>query len=122
MPGQSRRMPPVPGMLLRFAVHLDFRAVVQFALGVVQDFSYQSKEIVVKKGETIFLYTDGVTEAMNEKGELFSQERMVKELAMIMQRPVEEVVAKMFYKITTFSKEAEQADDITMMVLRFYGK
>jgi serine phosphatase RsbU (regulator of sigma subunit) len=53
------------------------------ALGVVEDFHYQAKKLVLRKGDTIFLYSDGVTEAMNEKDELFTEGRLEKECRQI---------------------------------------
>jgi sigma-B regulation protein RsbU (phosphoserine phosphatase) len=92
------------------------------ALGIDEDFSYQSKTIVLQEGESIFLYTDGVTEAMNEKEELFTEKRMEKELATLKESPVKEVINGMLEKVDAFSGDAEQHDDITMLILKFYGK
>ena len=92
------------------------------ALGVVEDFSYQSKKIVLQKGETIFLYTDGVTEAMNEKEELFSEERLKKDINALKDKPIQEVAAGITEKVKAFSQGVPQTDDITMMILRFYGR
>ncbi len=92
------------------------------ALGVMEDFSYQSKKIVLQKGETIFLYTDGVTEAMNEREELFSEKRLENGIATLKDKPVQEVVAGIMEKVRAFSKGLPQTDDITMMILRFYGR
>jgi len=92
------------------------------ALGIMEEFSYQSKKIALRKGESIFVYTDGVTEAMNEKAELFSEERTERELAELKERPVQEVVAGIMEKLKAFSKGLEQHDDITMMMLRFHGE
>ena len=39
----------------------------------MEDFVYPTKSVSLRKGDAIFLYTDGVTEAMDEKGELFSE-------------------------------------------------
>jgi sigma-B regulation protein RsbU (phosphoserine phosphatase) len=91
------------------------------ALGIDEDFSYQSKTIVLQKGESIFLYTDGVTEAMNAKEELFTEQRMEKELAVLKESPVKGVINGMLEKIEAFSEGVEQHDDITMLILRFYG-
>jgi sigma-B regulation protein RsbU (phosphoserine phosphatase) len=91
------------------------------ALGIDEDFSYQSKTIVLENGESIFLYTDGVTEAMNEKEEMFTEQRMEKELAVLKESPVEGVINGMLEKIEAFSEGMEQHDDITMLILRFYG-
>ncbi len=92
------------------------------ALGVVEDFSYQSKKFVLQKGETIFLYTDGVTEAMNEKEELFSEERLKKDINALKDKPIQEVAADITEKVKAFSQGVPQTDDITMMILRFYGR
>ena len=92
------------------------------ALGVVEDFSYKSKKIVLQKGDTIFLYTDGVTEAMNEKEELFSEERLKKEINVLKDKPIQEVVAGIMQKTKAFSQGVPQSDDITMMILRYYGE
>ena len=92
------------------------------ALGIIEDFSYQSKKIHIGKGDTIFLYTDGVTEAMNEKYELFSEKRLEDEIAALKDKPVQEVVAGIMEKVMAFSEGVPQTDDITMMILRFYGR
>jgi sigma-B regulation protein RsbU (phosphoserine phosphatase) len=91
-------------------------------LGVMEDFSYQTKKIVLQKGESLFIYTDGVTEAMNEKEELFSEDRLEKELALLKERSVQKVVDRISEKIRVFSGGMQQTDDITMMILRFYGQ
>lgn len=92
------------------------------ALGVMEDFSYQSKKIVLEKGDTVFLYTDGVTEAMNEKDELFSEERLEQEIARLKEKSLKEMSSGMMEEIKNFCQDAPQADDITMMILKFFGK
>jgi sigma-B regulation protein RsbU (phosphoserine phosphatase) len=92
------------------------------ALGVMDDFVYQSKKIVLQKGDTIFLYTDGVTEAMNEKEVLFSEQRLEKEITVLKDKSIEEFAAGVMEKIREFSQEVPQTDDITMMLLRFFGQ
>jgi len=91
------------------------------ALGIDEHFSYKSKRVFLEKGEAIFLYTDGITEAMNEKEELFTEKRMEKELAALKERPVMGVIKGMLEKIEAFSEGVEQHDDITMLILKFYG-
>ncbi|MFH1350079.1 MAG: SpoIIE family protein phosphatase [Pseudomonadota bacterium] len=91
------------------------------ALGVMEDFIYQSKKIVLQKGETLFLYTDGVTEAIDQKEELFSDERLKRELALLKDKDIEGISAGIIERIKTFSHGMPQADDITMLVLRYKG-
>ena len=67
------------------------------------------------------MYTDGVTEAMNEKDELFSDERLLKEMSTMLDQTIEEKVSSLMEKIKTFSNGAPQSDDITMLVLEYKG-
>jgi len=92
------------------------------ALGVVEGFSYESKKMGLKRGETIFLYTDGVTEAMNRIEEMFSEARLRGELAQMKEKPVEEMISGIMEKIRGFSQGVPQTDDITMMAIRFHGE
>lgn len=92
------------------------------ALGIVNDFSYQSKRTGLKKGDTIFLYTDGVTEAMNESGELFSQPRLEADLSVMKDQQLDQMALSIKERIRAFSQGAPQTDDITMLLLRFYGE
>ncbi|MBI5604582.1 MAG: SpoIIE family protein phosphatase [Deltaproteobacteria bacterium] len=68
------------------------------------------------------MYTDGVTEAMNTREELFSEERLERELSLLARRPIQEMIAALMERIKNFSGEALQSDDITMMVLQYKGK
>jgi len=90
-------------------------------LGVEEDAVYQSKKLVLEKGEAIFVFTDGVTEAMNEAYELFSEKRLEKRLEEIGGKPVASIISTVMESVEEFAQGAPQADDITMLVLRFYG-
>jgi sigma-B regulation protein RsbU (phosphoserine phosphatase) len=90
-------------------------------VGIEEDAIYQSKKLVLERGEAIFVFTDGVTEAMNPGKELFSEERLEKRLATIGGRPLETIVWDIMTSLESFSRGDPQADDITMLVLRFFG-
>jgi sigma-B regulation protein RsbU (phosphoserine phosphatase) len=92
------------------------------ALGVMEDFQYTSKRIVLEKGTTIFMYTDGITEAMSEREELFSEERLENELSVLKDKSTKEMAAGIMERIRIFSEGVPQFDDITMLMLRFYGE
>jgi sigma-B regulation protein RsbU (phosphoserine phosphatase) len=91
-------------------------------MGAMEGVCYQGERLVLEPGESLFLYTDGVTEAMNAKEEMFSEERLQKELASLHQESIEALVKGVMGKITDFSEGFPQSDDITMMVLRYQGK
>jgi sigma-B regulation protein RsbU (phosphoserine phosphatase) len=90
-------------------------------LGVDKDFRYESRKTVIHKGETIFLYTDGVSEAMNLEEEFFSEKRIEEILAHLQEKDVTEVIRSVRSEVQTFSEGTPQADDITMLALKFYG-
>lgn len=91
------------------------------ALGVEETFFYQSKKIVFQKGDTFFLYTDGVTEAMDENHELFSEERLEKGLFLLKDKSIEKLQAGIMDKLMSFALGVPQTDDITMLTIRYHG-
>ena len=94
----------------------------ELVLGVMEGISYRVESLRLEAGESLFMYTDGVTEAMNSREELFSEERLEKELSLRARRPIQELIAALMQRIKDFSGEALQSDDITMMVLQYKGK
>ncbi|TYZ24602.1 SpoIIE family protein phosphatase [Selenomonas ruminis] len=90
-------------------------------LGVNEEEMYESHRWVLQPGEMIFLYTDGVTEAMNEAGEMYSENRLVETLDGQGEKNVREILAAVRQDVGTHAGEAEQSDDITMLGLKFYG-
>jgi sigma-B regulation protein RsbU (phosphoserine phosphatase) len=70
----------------------------------------------------LFLYTDGVTEAMNHDRELFSEKRLTDLLARARTDGVEGIVGLVDRAIKDFARGAVQSDDITMLALKFTGK
>jgi len=89
------------------------------ALGVMEGFSFHSKRIVLNKGDAIFIYSDGVTEAMNKKHELFSEKRLEGELYRLKDLPVGDILTGVTEKIREFAQDEPQADDITMMIIHY---
>jgi len=92
------------------------------AAGVMEDIGYEKIKLTLKPHDIIFLYTDGVTEAMNPESELFSEERLRQCLSGVKPKDAKNVINLVRPEITTFVREAPQADDITMLALEFKGK
>jgi sigma-B regulation protein RsbU (phosphoserine phosphatase) len=91
-------------------------------VGAVEDYVYQTDRMTLKPGDSIFIYTDGVTEAMNERRELFSEGRLKKQFIELRGKSVQEVVSGMMAEIVSFSHGVPQSDDITMMMIQFRGE
>lgn len=83
---------------------------------------YQDKKVVLKEGDTLFLYTDGVTEAQNSHRELFQEERLKKFLSEHATLPIEDLVHELNKTIKNFVGDAKQSDDITILTMRLGKK
>lgn len=94
------------------------------AIGVFEGFSFESEEIVLKPGEGVFLYTDGVTEAESQNKELFGEERLLDALAEARAqhaRTAQDFVNAVYSIIARHAQGAEQSDDITMCAVEYCG-
>ncbi|MCK5679716.1 SpoIIE family protein phosphatase [bacterium] len=92
------------------------------ALGVMEDFSFSTKHITLTPGEALFVFTDGVTEAMNNLDELFTESRLEESLAQFSKEPVSKIADQIIKEIDDFSTGIPQTDDITMLAIRYNGK
>ena len=88
------------------------------ALGIVPDLAYGQNSVVLDRGETLVLYTDGVTEAMNGEGEQFGIEGLRKVFTGRAPKDANEAAHKVFEAVNTFADGAAQSDDITCLTLR----
>ena len=89
--------------------------------GAMEGIIFKELSITLTPGDTLFLYTDGVTEAMNSGKELYSDERLLNLLATSKKIGAEQIIEKVNHDLKKFSKEAPQSDDITMLSLIFNG-
>lgn len=87
-------------------------------LGIMSDWKYTSQSVTLQPGQTLFIYTDGLTEAENNLHEQFGEERMMKALAKseTAPRPLIENVIK---EVHNFVGQAEQSDDLTILAVQF---
>ena len=92
------------------------------ALGVVDDFNYESKTMYLKNGEQLLLYTDGVVEAFNPEEEAYGDERFENFLKQSRHLPIEATVKKTFVELNDFANGASQSDDITLLGINFNGQ
>ncbi len=92
------------------------------ALGVMEDLPFSSKAITLQPGEAVFVFTDGVTEAMNSRDELFTEPRLEEILNRCSSEPATRIAEVVMQAIDDFSTGIPQTDDITMLVIRYNGK
>jgi len=89
-------------------------------LGLDPDMTFPPAEAQLAAGETVVLYTDGVTEALDPDGRLYGEERLFDALAQCDRHPAG-TVAAVVADVAQFSGGAAQADDMTLLVLRWHG-
>jgi phosphoserine phosphatase RsbU/P len=92
------------------------------AVGVQENIPYGNQSLQLRAGDTLFLYTDGVTEAMDAGENLYSDDRLQSTLSRLHHLQPEAMCREIFADIARFVGQNEQSDDITMLALRFDGR
>lgn len=85
-------------------------------VGVMGGWKFALQETMVDTNTTIFLYTDGLTEAENADHQLFGEERM---MDVILFATSQKIIDHMTDAVQTFAGDAEQSDDLTMLAIRY---
>ncbi|MFP3040557.1 SpoIIE family protein phosphatase [Treponema primitia] len=91
-------------------------------LAGMPDIAYNQAETVLKAGDVLYLYTDGVTEAFNTKQEFFTDSRLIEAANKYKDYSLKEFAVSIKDEIDQFAQNTEQADDITMLVLQYKGR
>lgn len=90
-----------------------------FVVGFMEGIEYHEYEMMLKPGTTLFLYTDGVPEAMDADDNLYGMERMVAALNEGADLKPDQLLSHIRSAVDDFVKDAEQVDDITMLCLEY---
>ncbi len=91
-------------------------------VGVFEDLPYQLLQDRLLPGETLFFYTDGVSEGMNAGKELFGETRLLAELAPLAGTASAAMAEIVRSAVLAHANGAEQSDDIAVMAIRYAGK
>ncbi len=108
--------PPV--MLVRETGRMECLSSNGIALGALDSVEFEEKQINLKSGDVIVFYTDGVTEAVNNNGELFGEKRLYKLIKSDSDLSSQELVNKIKNALISFSENQSQFDDITLMIIK----
>lgn len=88
------------------------------SVGVISDIKYTEFSDVLERGDHLFLYTDGISEAQNENGEFFEDHRINDTLKKCHAMSCEEIVNTLLNSVLSFRGDAKQSDDITLLSLK----
>ncbi len=87
-------------------------------LGVFEDAKFGERELQLKPRETLLVYTDGVTEAMNQAKDLFGEDRLEKAVTGVADLSPEKIAERVIEQVEGFVLEAERSDDITLLAIQ----
>ncbi len=87
-------------------------------LGIVPDPRFEQIALTLHPGDVLLLYTDGITEAMNSKRELFGDDRLAAVLHANAHHGPQEIINAVLAAVNDFAGGQSQADDITMVVIK----
>jgi serine phosphatase RsbU (regulator of sigma subunit) len=105
------------GLLLRRDGRHEWLQSTSTVLGMFGDLNCSVEERSLSPGDTLALYTDGVTEAINEAGEEFGEERLIESLRKNRELPSQALLGSLVDGVQRFGRR-EQRDDITLVVAR----
>jgi sigma-B regulation protein RsbU (phosphoserine phosphatase) len=87
-------------------------------VGGFEDFSYKSESAQLNPGDSLFLYTDGITEAFDAKEQPFGDERLEDSLVELYHDDAKTIIEGVYADLGDFIGDTTQSDDITMVVVK----
>ena len=88
-------------------------------IGIMSGFEYIEQHIQMERGATLFLYTDGLTEAENGTHEQYGEKRMLETLSQTGGLRPREIVERLQKSVDAFVADAPQSDDLTLLAIRY---
>ena len=88
------------------------------AMGVDEGYDYAAARRQLAAGDTVFLYTDGLTDAVDRNGGMFGSEKLFDTFASMKDLPLQQIVDRLWQALGDFSAGAPAADDMTCLILR----
>ena len=111
-----------PPILIRDGKATYLKMETNIILAIMDDVEYQSQRLKLRPSDVLYLYTDGVTEAVNSAQELYGEDRLLQTLSSFSsgkEPDCEALCRHVADSIDLFAKGEPQADDITMLCLRY---
>ena len=87
--------------------------------GEIFEASLEEITLPLKPQTSILFYSDGITEAMNEKNELFGEERLLNSFNRVSDKTSQQIIESIISDVKNFTSPAEQNDDITVVAVKY---
>ena len=109
---------PAP-LLLRGGTVTELYSSGSLPVGLFEGAEYTSATIQLEPGDTLLLYTDGITEAEDPERNLFQDERLKEVFGRHQNASLSVLQDAIFQAVDEFTRHADQSDDVTLLVVRF---
>jgi len=110
-----------PPLLLRRGSVSELYSTGSFPIGLVREATYTSSTTQLERGDTMLLYTDGVTEAEDRDRNLFEDWRLKEAFSRLLDSSMEVMKDGILSAVENFTGGASQSDDVTLLVFRYRG-
>jgi phosphoserine phosphatase RsbU/P len=94
----------------------------ELVVGAMESVIYKTNSLQLQPNDTILMYTDGVTEAMTQAGQLYSEERLKSRIDASRGESVQETIKSIMAGVHSFTEGAPQSDDITLLMIQYRGE
>ena len=111
----------LPGLVVQSDGTVTSLSATATVLGLFPEWSCSTAELQLCPGDLFAIYTDGITEAVNQRGEEFGEERLLNVMSGARDRSPSEIVTTVFDEVQRFSSD-QQRDDVTLIVARCKSK
>jgi len=111
----------VPPLIKRKSGAIERLDLASFPVGMFPEAEYESAAVKLEKGDYLVIYTDGVSEAVNVKSEMFEEDRLRNLLDAFQGQTVEQLGEVIREGVRIFTEGAPQSDDITVLVVQYKG-
>ncbi len=108
--------------LLRSCGEVEQLSAAQLVLGAMPEARYSTRSIRLQCGDQLFLYTDGVTEALNSQREQFSEHRLQHLLSEASTESPQGLIDRVVQSVRSFADGAPQSDDLTILAALYHGQ
>ena len=88
------------------------------AIGIIPDIRYHCQKVQIRKEEVLFIYSDGLTEAKNERGDFYGQGRVQAILPSLQHLNAEQISDRIILEVERFIGEARRHDDLSLIVMK----
>jgi len=110
-----------PPLLVRQAGHVDRLTAAGTVLGILPDLTYDEQQDRLEVGDTLVVFSDGVTEAENPDGEEFGEKRLAEMVAGMREQPAAAIVKSVLESLEQWTAAAPAADDVTLVIAKRAG-